>query len=143
MGITIDSKGALLIAVAWCGEQPDGLTVYRGGGENAVKVITLLAPKLEGSMAAVNIQQPEDGWRFANLPVKLEANTEYTAFAWDSEHKDYYQSTPLRLDMAKRLKENQILAPRYNEKAEKVEEAIFSPSSFTARMQEGCRTVRR
>lgn len=132
VGISVDAKGDLSITIAWCGDQPDGVAVYRGSGENETTAISLLAPKLSGPSATVNIQHPEDGWQFEKPPLKLEPNIEYHVYAWDRENEDHFIATALRLDVAARLKPNLVLVQRYNESESRYEDAFLSPSQFTA-----------
>ena len=139
-GISVDAKGRILMAVAWCGRPPDGVLISPNGDESKFGEITLLAPDLTGSMAMVDIRNPGDGWKLRSGSAELKPGIEYRAFAWREKTRGQYGAVVFRAEVAGKLKVNTVLTQAYDIKSGTSRDVLESPEQFEASNRAGCQS---
>jgi hypothetical protein len=111
-GIAVDDSGELLVALAWCGRQPDILTVYHDSPSNTtdpnITDVSFQAPKLSSNLAEVNVEHPGGGWAASATGAHLDQSAQYYAGAGTKDNARATRQVAFYPTVTAKLKPGQV-----------------------------------
>ncbi|MFF5113636.1 hypothetical protein [Streptosporangium sp. NPDC000509] len=140
-GVSIDDKGQMVVVTAWCGDAPNGLSVYHKSEENrSVVDVEYRAPLLQGGVTSVNLEQPDNGWRISKGKAQFDPGRTYRAFSWSRTDGNVrsFGSVSFTLDSAKKIKPGHVLVQRYNEEISGEMDVLLKMADFQSEANAYC-----
>jgi hypothetical protein len=138
-GIAADSSGELVVTLAWCGRQPDVLTIYHDDPSRTddpnVKDARFRAPKLKGNSTAVNLERPSNGWRPETSIPSLDQAVLYYAVGGTKDNSKATRHVAFHSTVAATLKPGQVF---FQDAENSFKDTVVSESEFTKRASKLC-----
>ncbi|MGW5259735.1 hypothetical protein ACWEQG_02090 [Microbispora sp. NPDC004025] len=148
-GVGVDRAGNLVIVLAWCGRQPDGVTVYHrqfpedptpaaydpdaGGPPNpAIDDAFYLAPRVAGETASFRLDAPGDGWRAKQQIPAFNPAVTYTAFGGTLDNTYSTSHVEFQVGDADKLRRNPgtVLVNDFDPRTDKVVDVLIPQAEF-------------
>ncbi|WP_432931674.1 hypothetical protein ACQPZZ_12260 [Microbispora sp. CA-135349] len=153
-GLSVDRAGHLVIVLAWCGRQPDGVTIYHerypedptpatydpDGTEPADPSIvdaSYLAPRVAGETASFRLDAPGDGWRADRELPSLDPTVTYWAYGWTNDNSYSTSHAEFQPGDADKLRREPgtVLVKEYDDRKGKLVDALIPRAEFDRRGQ--------
>ncbi|MBE3010065.1 hypothetical protein IL992_12805 [Microbispora sp. NEAU-D428] len=148
-GVSVDRDGNLVIVLAWCGRQPDGVTVYHhryaedptpatydpdasGPPNPSIDDAFYLAPRVAGETASFRLDAPGNGWRAEQEIPSFDPAITYKAYGGTLDNSYSTVHVEFQLGDADKLrrKPGSVLVNEYDEGTDKVVDVLIPQAEF-------------
>ncbi|MEU7695305.1 hypothetical protein OHB01_22065 [Microbispora hainanensis] len=148
-GVGLDRDGNLVIVLAWCGRQPDGVTVYHrtysedstpetydpdasGPANPAIDDASYRAPRVAGETASFRIDAPGNGWRADQGIPSFDPDVTYRAYGWTRDNTFSTAHVEFQISDAGKLRRNPgtVLVNDYDPERDKVSDVLLPQAEF-------------
>ncbi len=148
-GVGVDQAGNLVIVLAWCGRQPDGVTVYHdqypedptpatydpdasGPPNPSIDDAFYLAPRVKDETASFRLDAPGDGWRAEHEIPTFDPTITYKAYGGTLDNSYSTSHVEFQLGDADKLRREPgtVLVNDYEEGTDKVVDVLMPRAEF-------------
>ncbi|MFG1822213.1 hypothetical protein ACGFIJ_06990 [Microbispora bryophytorum] len=148
-GVSVDQDGNLVIVLAWCGRQPDGVTVYHdkypedptpetydpdasGPANPPIDDASYLAPRVADETASFRLDAPGNGWRAEQQIPSFDPDITYRAYGWTKDNSFSTAHIEFQIGDADKLRREpgSVLVNDYDEAGDKVVDVLIPQAEF-------------
>jgi len=149
-GVSVDQDGNLVIVLAWCGRQPDGVTLYHntyaedptpatydpdasGPANPPIDDASYLAPRVAGETTSFRLVAPGNGWRAEQQQIpSLDPAITYRAYGWTRDNTFSTAHVEFQSGDADKLRRTPgtVLVNDYNAERDEVVDVLIPQAEF-------------